>query len=352
MDNKQFLLYGANGYTSSIIYEYYKKYNLTPILAGRNKDKIEPIAKKYNLPFRIFDLDGEVNKYIDDVELVLNYAGPFTRTAKPLINACLETGTHYLDITGEIEIFEYAKSFSKLAEEKGIILMPGVGFDVVPTDCLSLFLKNKLPDATHLELAFAMIKGSVSHGTATTASERLGTKAVTRKDGKIVKVPVARKGKYFDFDGKKLFASTIQWGDISTAYTSTGIPNIDVYSAMVNRKTYRIMKWQFLFNWILRMGWVKRLIKRRIDDNIYGPDAEKRAQGKSVVIGEVSNKKGDLVKAQLVTREAYDLTAHTSLLSIQKIYSKRYKGGYYTPSLLFGHDFILEFEGSELTILD
>lgn len=180
-----FLIYGASGFTGTLTVELAIKQGKKPVIAGRNEDKVKSLAEKYGLEYLIFDLNNQANivKQLKKFPLVLNCAGPFTRTAQPLVEACLTTQTHYLDITGEIEVFELVKSYHQKALASKIVLMPGVGFDVVPTDCMAKLLHTKLPDATHLELAFTNVGGSVSHGTMTTMLENLGNTGAARKTG-------------------------------------------------------------------------------------------------------------------------------------------------------------------------
>ena len=193
MRSNSFLLYGANGYTGVLIAKYADQYGLQPILAGRREAAIRPLADELGLTYAIFDLDdaAQLKTALQQVNVVVHAAGPFANTAKQMIEACLQTGTHYLDINGDISVFEMIKTFDAKAKERNIMLMPGVGFDVVPTDCMALHLKNKLPDATHLKLAFASVGGGVSHGTAMTIVSRLGEGGASRRDGKIVKEPIA-----------------------------------------------------------------------------------------------------------------------------------------------------------------
>ncbi len=256
--SNSFLLYGANGYTGQLITKIVHEYGLTPILAGRRKEALEPMAAALNTSYRIADLEDSaaLDAALKDVSLVLHAAGPFKRTAKPMIEACIRNKKHYIDITGEIEVYEMAKKYDDAAKKAGIMIMPGVGFDVVPTDCIALFLKNKLPDATELKLAFASLGGRLSHGTATTMAEGMGRKSAARKDGKIVPVPLGHKGMMVDFGVKEIFVMSIPWGDISTAYTTTGIPNIETYTG-VSPKTYKMLKYQSLFNWLLRTSFMR-----------------------------------------------------------------------------------------------
>ena len=159
MENNKFLLYGANGYTGRLIAKLAASYGLVPILAGRKKDPIVALAKELDLDYRIFTLRDakKLENSLLEVPLVLHAAGPFQFTSRLMIEACLKTNTHYLDITGEISVFELAKSYDEKAKAAGLMIMSGVGFDVVPTDCMAKYLKEKLPDATHLKLAFASI---------------------------------------------------------------------------------------------------------------------------------------------------------------------------------------------------
>ena len=273
MNRNSFLLYGANGYTGGLIAKYAAQYGLNPILAGRREDAIKPLADQLKLSYKIFDLSNttQLIAALQDVKVVVHAAGPFSNTARQMIDACLQAGTHYLDINGDIQVFEQIKSLDAVAKEKNIMLLPGVGFDVVPTDCMALHLKNKLPDATHLKLAFASIGGAVSHGTAMTIVTKLGEGGAARENGQIVKKPLGEKGMWVDFGTTKLFVMSIPWGDVSTAHFTTGIPNIESYTA-VKPAAYKILKLQKLFNWLLRKEGIKNIIRKKIKQRPAGPD--------------------------------------------------------------------------------
>lgn len=344
-----FLIYGASGYTGKLIVERAVKKGLKPTLAGRTESKIKPLADEFGLEYLIFSLDdvATIASNLEKFPLVLNCAGPFSRTAKQMIKGCLDSNTHYLDITGEIEVFELAKSFHQKAIDKNIIVMSGVGFDVVPTDCMSKYLHTKMPDATHLELAWAGLGGNISHGTMSTMVEGLGRSGAIRENGKIVPKPTGHLGKVIDFGSKKLFTMSIPWGDISTAYSTTGIPNIVVFTG-VPKSSYNMMKFQFLFNPIVKTDFVKKQIQNYVDKNITGPTPEQNEKGKSFIYGKVTNAKGDVVEARLQTAEGYLLTAEMALIITQKILAdKNLAPGYHTPAALFGHDLILEMPNSK-----
>lgn len=343
MTNNSFLLYGANGYTGALIARYSAEYNLKPILAGRRKEAVESIAAKYNLPFLVFDLDDQASlKFaLKKVSLVVHAAGPFEFTAKQMVEACLETGTHYIDINGDIAVFELLKTYDAKAKERGIMIMPGVGFDVVPTDCLSLFLKKKLPDANELKIAFATIGGQISHGTALTMASKMGEGGAERRGGKIVKVPLGQKGMWLVIENKRLFFMQIPWGDISTAYFTTGIPNIETYTG-IPKKMYKILKFQKAFNWLLRNSFIKSIIKKQISKRERGPSDEKREKAKTLVWAQVQNTQGEKATAYLNTPEGYTLTTHSSLIIAKKILETKFLPGYQTPAVVYGADLVLE----------
>lgn len=346
MENTRFLLYGANGYTGRLIAKMAKSYGLTPILAGRTKSQIQPLAEELDLDYRVFDLNNnrDLQNALLEVPLVLHAAGPFQHTSKLMIEACLATNTHYLDITGEIAVFEKAKRYDGKAKAAGLMIMPGVGFDVVPTDCMAKYLKDLLPNATHLKLAFATIGGKVSHGTAMTMAEGLGQGGATRVNGKIAREPLGKKGMWIDFGVEKLFVMSIPWGDISTAHFTTGIPNIETYTN-ASPKTFKRLKWQVLFNWILRTSWVKNYVKNQIKKKPAGPSDEMRENAKSLIWGEASNDTNQKVSARMVCPEGYTLTAMSSLIICKKVLNGNFQSGYQTPAAVYGAELILEIPG-------
>ena len=156
---------------------------LKPVLAGRTAAKVEQLATSLGLQARVFDLANAAAtaRSVEGMGLVLHCAGPFSATAAPMMAACLSAHAHYLDITGEISVFEHARTLDAAARAAGIVICPGVGFDVIPTDCVAATLKAALPDATHLALGFDSRSG-FSPGTAKTSVEGLAAR-VELRDG-------------------------------------------------------------------------------------------------------------------------------------------------------------------------
>ena len=349
--HSQFLLYGANGYTGELIARHAAQYGLQPILAGRRREALEPLANQLGLPYLVIDLNdtAALTAALRNVKLVVHAAGPFAHTAKQMVEACLQTGTHYTDINGDISVFELLKTYDAAAQKAGIMVMPGVGFDVVPTDCIALSLKQQLPDATHLQLAFATDGGSISHGTAITMAGKLGEGGAVRRNGQITRAPLGGEGMYVDFFAgkgptKKMFVMSIPWGDISTAHFTTGIPNITTYTGM-KPKVYKMLKWHGLFNWLLRMEWVRNIIKKKIAQRPAGPNDEQRSKAIGYVWGKATNAAGQTATAGLCGPEGYTITLHATLLIAQKILNGQLATGYQTPAKVYGAGLIGEVPG-------
>ena len=345
MKEKLLMIYGANGYTGKLIVKEAVAKGFTPIVAGRNKAAIEQIAKEYSLPLRVFNLDepSTVEENLRDVFLVIHCAGPFSSTAKPMMHGCLASKTHYTDITGEISVFELAQSLNTQAKQASIVLCPGVGFDVIPTDCLASMLKDKMPDATHLALGFDS-GSSMSPGTAKTSIEGLSAGGKVRENGIITTVPLAYKERKIDFGNGSKNAVTIPWGDVSTAFYSTGISNIEVYIPMSPKavKGMRKMNW---FKWLLGLNVIQNFMKKKVEQKSAGPNEQQREKLRTFVWGEVRNSKGEILTAKLETLNGYQLTYITAVEVAKFLLDENNQtivGGAYTPSKLIDNQLIFK----------
>ncbi len=347
---KQWMLYGANGYTGQLIVNEALKRGMRPVLAGRNAQAIRAMAAKNGLESRVFDLDdsGASSAAVKGFNTVLHCAGPFSATSQQMINACLQQHCHYLDITGEISVFANAHRQSEDARHADIVLMPGVGFDVVPSDCLAATLVRELPAATSLKLAFKS-DGRVSPGTAKTSIEGLAGGGCIRRDGKLQWVPLAWKSREIRFSSGKYFAVTIPWGDVFTAYISTGVPDIEVYmaappSVILRMKRMRMMKP------LLSMQWVQNMMKRRVEKLVTGPAAEEREHSRMHLWAEVSSADGRSVTGVMTTPNGYDVTVTASLGIVEYLLENETEGGFYTPSLLMGSGYAASLPGVSFSI--
>ena len=267
-----------------------------------------------------------------------------------MMRACLGAGTHYLDITGELDVIEAAAVLDAEAQEAGVVLMPAVGFDVVPTDCLAAMLRAKLPDATHLQLALAALT-DVSRGTSRTMVEMLPAGGRVREGGKIIRVPLAHKSLSIPFADRRRQTVTMPWGDVSSAYYSTGIENIEVYFALPKQQ----IKWLKRVRWMLPAFGVwplSSLLTTITAPRDAGPSAESRKSQRAQLWGKVHADHGHSVEATMTTPNGYALTVDTALAAVERVASMSGAAGFQTPSELFGSDFILQFENVTYQPLD
>jgi len=348
--NKQWLLYGANGYTGQLIVAEALKRGLRPVLAGRNDEIIDALAAGSGLESRVFDLDDPqaTRDALEGICTVLHCAGPFSATSQQMIEACLQQHCNYLDITGEISVFANAHRQSEDATRADIVLMPGVGFDVVPTDCLAAQLVKELPAATSLTLAFKS-GGRVSPGTAKTSIEGLAGGGCVRRDGKLKWVPLAWKTREIPFAGRDHIAVTIPWGDVFTAFVSTGVPDIEVYMAVPPSMVMR-MKRLRMVRPLLAMQWVQNMMKRRVEKQVSGPSTEQREKSRMQLWGEVRTADGRRVTADMTTPDGYDVTVTAALGIVEYLLRNEVEGGFYTPSLLMGAGYATTLPGVKLRI--
>ena len=344
------LVYGANGFTGRLIVEQCVRRGLRPVLAARRANSIAELAGRHELDTRIFALDrpADIAGGLDGIRVVIHAAGPFFRTSTPMVNACLARRVHYLDITGEISVFEACKARHADAQQQGVVLLPGVGFDVVPTDCLAARLAEQLPGTSQLELAFAG-GGSFSRGTLKTMVLGLNEGGAIRADGVILRVPAGWKTQRVAFRDRPRTAVTIPWGDVSTAHWSTGIPNIHTYIALPS-KARRSLLVVGLVKPALQFSIVRRAIERLIDASVTGPDEGVRATARMQIWGRVTHADGRMLEGTAETPEGYRFTAIAAVESALRVLANAPAGGYHTPSSAFGSSYLESFSECQLHI--
>lgn len=341
-----FLIYGSYGYTGQLILDQALRNGFHPILAGRNEKLLRAQAEQCNLPYHTFALNEseKLDAALLEVDAVLHCAGPFVHTFGWMAEACLRTQRHYVDISGEIPGFEVLAAMDKLAKEAGIMLLPGGGFDVVPSDCLAAHLKQRLPAATHLRLFVRGVGAGVSPGTAKSAVENMHRQGMIRRGGRLIQVPPAWNVREQDFGRGYTKVVSVGWGDVSTAYHSTGIPNIETYFAFPE-SVINLMRFTRMMGPLLYSRPVKNLLKSLINLFVKGPDEEKRRRASAVFIGEATNQSGGRVVTKLTTPEGYTCTALTAVEIMQRILNGDFKIGFQTASMAYSANFITQFRG-------
>jgi short subunit dehydrogenase-like uncharacterized protein len=341
MAEAKWLLYGATGFTGQLIAREAVKRGLQPVLAGRSAEKVEPLARELGLEWRAFPVtDHErLMQELAGFQLIYLSAGPFIETSQPVIRACLEAGCHYADITGEPLVFENTFSHDREARDRGVVLVSGAGFDVIPTDCLAKHVADQLPGAVELQTAVAAIS-SPSAGTAKSGVEILSSGGMVRQNGKLVPYPLGLGVTKIQFSDHQRTAIPSPWGDLSTAFRSTGIPNITCYTAVPSR-TARMLKWfGGIIPTLLRIDPIRELAKQMISRSKRGPDPELMQKGTSYLWARATDANGVYAQAWMETIEPYRFTAEAAPGVVERILTRGLVGAL-SPAQVLGEEFPL-----------
>jgi len=350
--DKRWMLYGATGYTGALIAQECALRGLQPVLAGRDAARLQLLAERLRLPHTVVALDdaAALKRALHGTTAVLHCAGPFSRTSAPMREACIASGTHYLDITGEIDVFVAAHDDAERARAAGVVLCPGVGFDVVPTDCVSVGLKAAMPDATHLTLMFAGLD-HLSAGTTVTSMEAVFRGAArVRQDGRIIDIPFGDGSRMIDFGRGPEHSFVIPWGDVATAHYSTGIPNIEVHIPRASASA-RAIRALVPLRRLIAGPMARRVAHPLLRRLASGPSAARRAREPASVRGEVRNAAGEVKRASLQTLNGYSLTILTAVMAVEHVLRHEVPGGYCTPAQLMGPGCLEHIEGAGKVVL-
>ena len=348
-ENRQdWIIYGAYGYAGKLVLEEALAQGRRPIIAGRTEAKLKPIAESHGLQYRAFNVEDAAQN-IDGAGTLINCAGPFDVTSEAMMDACLERNLNYFDLTGEISVFQAAHARHDAAQQAGIILCPGVGFDIVPTDCLAALLKQQLPDATLLELAFDF--GTLpSMGTTVTAIQTIGLGGLIRENGQQKNVGHGYRIRKIPFPESAQWSTSVPWGDIFTSQISTGIPNAIVYAALPLMACWTFRLINPVRGFLARPGIQKRLISLAGKFLSAGPDAATRAKHRTRFWGRVTTEDGRECSGTIVGPSTYVLTADTMIAIALQSESWDGDGGYFTASMLVGADFLTNRKGYKVEL--
>ena len=336
------LIYGAYGYTGELISREAVDRGLDPVLGGRNAIRTEHLAATLGCEARTFDARA-ARYHLEGIDVVLNCAGPFVHTYEPIVEACLETGTHYLDVTGELDVFEALAERDREAERAAVCLLPGVGFDVVPTDCLAGHLHDRHPAADELRLGFDP-SSTVSGGTLASVIEHADSGGKVRRDGVITDVPTVWRTRTIDFGRGARHAATVPWGDVSTAYYTTGIENVEVYTAMPKVAVQALRIGRFLSP-VLGFTPIKRGLQAIARQFVDGPTETQRERETCYVWGEATDGETTVV-SRLRTPETYALTVDAATTAAERVLADP-PVGFETPAAAFTPEFVLDLDGVE-----
>ena len=338
----KWIIYGATGYAGKRMAREAIKRGLTPILAGRSKTQLKEMGQELGLETRCFTLDEPANiqASLADIALLVNAAGPFIFTASALCEACITSGTNYIDITGEMDVFSASLELDRAAKRAGVLIVSGAGFDVVPSDCLAASLANSLNSPSRLFLA--LIEGDkFSKGSVATFLHQITKGFFYLRNSRLIKIKPGTMCMEVDIGFQRQYLMPFPWGDLITAKASTGISNITTYSgcnrmdAVFSRVLFPVLglvyKSKTILNWRLK----------RLNNTHINPTEEELNARKTYVWGRVENEAGDAKDGLLETPDGYTFTdisiVEAAILFLEGKLDKL--SGALTPSQAFGVGF-------------
>ena len=340
------LIYGATGYSGRLIVQRALARGLKPVIAGRDRHAIESMASAYGLEWTTVSVDqpAGLRSMTASAAVLLNAAGPFTATSAPLIDACLATGTHYLDISGEADTVEETVKWHDAAIRRGVMLMPAVGFEVVASDCLAAHVARRLPGATSLKLGFDKSQAT-SRGSLMTSIEMSGQGVLVRHDGKLVSVAPGSLTCNFDYGSGPAPSLAVSFSDVSSAFFSTGIPNIETYLRATLPVWGAVTANQY-WGWLLSTPPWQSVLKGQLEWLAPESSHQERKAGWAVLVAEAKDASGRCARSRMHTGDVYWYTALSAVGVAEKCLAGEWKSGFQTPSRVYGPEFALSFEGA------
>ena len=321
------LIYGATGYTGRMAAERAKALGLTFEIAGRNHSRLAALAAHLDVPFRVFDTGADVENALTDISVLLNFAGPFAHTAEPLMRACIKAGVDYLDITAEINVYRLAERLGAEAASNDVMLLPGVGWDVVPTDSLAVHVAQRVERPLALSIAL-QVPGAMSRGSAMSVSEIISAGVLARVDGELVSTPDATP-RHFDFGDGPVLCVPLSFGDLVTGWHSTGIPDIA------------------MFVHIAGDAFAEGDLSRLPD----GPTAEEREAHRARAVVEVTGAGGAIARSVIETVNGYSYTPLAAVEAARRVLEGERRPGFTTPVRVFGVGFAESIAGTVISDL-
>ena len=314
---RKLIIYGATGYTGSLVARQAKAAGLDFVIAGRDATKLEVLSQDLDVPYAAFSVDtvAELAMALAEYDVVLNCAGPFAKTAEPIMRACIEVGAHYLDITAEFNVYTLAESLSVEARSGGSMLLPGAGWDVVPSDCLAVHTVAKVEKPQRLRIAL-QVAGSMSRGSAISAAEIMAVGLLARVDGEIVAVPDAKTAE-FNFGNGYVECYPLSFGDLITAWHSTQVPNIE------------------MFVHVTGAAFPEGDLSALPD----GPSEAEKTANRAMVVADVLGEDGSFASSMIDTVNGYTYTPLAAIEAARRVLAGEFRRGFTTPAMVFGSDF-------------
>lgn len=326
---KKILIYGSYGYTGTMITEHLVQMEQDVVIAGRNGMKLVEMGKNLNLPFIAFALDTaqNIDVVLKDFDIVLNCAGPFHRTAQPLMEAALRNNVHYLDVSAELESYALAQKLSKEAEAKGVLLMPGCGGSVTMIGCLTAFAKKLIPNPEKAQVALH-VTGSMSRGSAVSASENVSTALIARRAHELENLEDISSVR-FNFGNGFVDCTPVTLPDVITLWNEYNIPDITTY-VHISGAAFPTGDLALLPD---------------------GPSKQEREANRYQAAVHLKDKSGNEVRAVLNTVNGYAFTPMAAALAVRQVSDDKFSAGFQTSFGLWGSDFVRSIPSTTMEVL-
>ncbi|HTQ03393.1 MAG TPA: saccharopine dehydrogenase NADP-binding domain-containing protein [Polyangiaceae bacterium] len=369
---ERLLIYGATGYTGRLLAAEAARRRLPVVLGARRRDRLESLAEELDLPCRVLGLETPLARKrrldedakrpipgpgapvqpaarpakqpgpndalhgaLTDVAVVLNAAGPFAETAMPLARACVKTNTHYVDISGEYDVFRELNELHVHAKERGTSIVPGAGLTVLASDCLIRDAVARARERGMLEphtvrVALSRVP-AVSRGSVRTMLDGVRDGVRVLRNGKDEFHPMGTLVRSFTFGAEQAFAlgearvcTAMSLADTLTAGATAcrafqgrwaeqqGVPNVEAYleASSLERMAYELGG---EFALALRSQPLKLVVDRVLAMWPEGPGAEERDEARQQVVVEIEDRYRRGVVARLSTQNSYDFTVQKAL---------------------------------------
>lgn len=347
MRTAQWLIYGATGYTGKLIAQEAVRRGHKPVLAARSAQQLAPIAEQLGLEYLVLSLDNPrlLAETLEPFRAILHAAGPYSQTLRPVLEACLLTQTHYVDINGEIPVFEYILKQDQAAQRKKICIIPGAGFDVVPTDCMAVYTTSQLEDPLELDIAISS-NGQASAGTRRSTLEILAAGGQIRRSGRLLNYPLGKTVRFVRFADRSRQVIPVPWGDLSTAYYSTGVPNITTYLALSPGAIRLLRFFRPLVSLSLKKPRLRSWLQYLQGPTGKGPDPSLQSTTHTHIYARAVSSNGQIAQAWLETLEAYQLTAISAVACLEAALASR-SSGVFTPAQCLGENWVLQLDHTQ-----
>ncbi|WP_332693729.1 saccharopine dehydrogenase NADP-binding domain-containing protein [Bosea sp. (in: a-proteobacteria)] len=314
---KTLMIYGAAGYTGSMVAEHARAAGLSIIVAGRSEAPLSELATKLGLPSRVFPADDPIAiaAALDGVDVLLNCAGPFMRTAEPMMRAAIAAGVHYLDVAAELDSYLLAEKLDADARTAGVMLLPGSGGSVAMLGSLASHAVPRIAQPRTIRIALR-VTGSMSRGSAMSAAKNVMTETLVRRDG-LLQSRGSSETRPFDFGLGEVDCFPLTLPDLITIGRSTGAPNVETF--------VRVSGDAFPEGDLTALP--------------AGPDAQQRDASRYQAAVEVTGADGAVARSILDTVNGYSFTALAAAEAARRVLAGEVCPGFQTPAGLFGAGF-------------